>query len=130
MKKNKICIYLRVGNSSQLNHIDIQKNVVNRFVKCKFKSSFIEYYIDDSYSGRSFNRPGMVKLINDIENNKVDIIVVNDYSRISKNLIELYNFINEYLIPRNIQLISVKEGPYKDYKREFDYMLEHILEVE
>lgn len=125
MEKKKICVYLRVGNGSQLDDVERQKEIICEYVKRKLNNSFIEYYIDDGYSGRNFNRPAINKLINDTESNEMDIIVVSDYSKISRNLIDLYKFVNEYLIPRNIQLISIKEGPYKDYVKNIDYIIKH-----
>lgn len=125
MEKKKICVYLRVGNSSQLNDVERQKETICEYVKRKLNNSFVEYYIDDGYSGRNFNRPAINKLINDAESNKVDIIVVRDYSKISRNLLDLYKFVNEYLIPRNIELISIKEGLYEDYVKNIDYIIKH-----
>ena len=125
MKKKRVCVYLRVDSCSELDDVERQKEIICEYVKRKLNNSFIEYYIDDGYSGRDFNRPTINKLINDTESNEIDIIVVSDYSKISRNLIDLYKFVNEYLIPRNIQLISSKEGPYKDYVKNIDYIIKH-----
>src|SRR5690606_33302869 len=41
----------------------------------------IKFYIDDGYSGTSFERPGFQELINDIEKSKFSTIITKDISK-------------------------------------------------
>ena len=44
-------------------------------------------YIDDGYSGTSFDRPAWNKMITDIENGSINTVMVKDLSRIGRDYI-------------------------------------------
>lgn len=89
-KLNKTAIYWRlsqddgmVGDSSS---IQTQKMMLEQFVK---DNNFVLYdiYVDDGYTGLNYNRPGFERLIQDIENGKIDIVVTKDLSRLGRDYI-------------------------------------------
>lgn len=41
-----------------------------------------EYYVDDGYTGRNFNRPGFQRMIADIEAGKIGCVITKDYCAI------------------------------------------------
>ena len=41
-----------------------------------------DIYIDDGYSGTNFERPDFKRMIGDIENGKINMVVVKDLSRL------------------------------------------------
>lgn len=50
----------------------------------------VEVYVDDGYSGLNFNRPWFQRLLQDIENKKINQKIIN-YILICKNMKELVN---------------------------------------
>ena len=36
-----------------------------------------DYYIDDGYSGLNYNRPNFQRMLQDIENGYIDLVVIN-----------------------------------------------------
>lgn len=47
-----------------------------------------EFYVDDGYSGTNFERPDFLRLINDIENKKVNVIITKDLSRLGRDYLK------------------------------------------
>ena len=47
----------------------------------------IVYYVDDGYSGTTFDRPEFQRLKNDIEKGKVGVVIVKDLSRLGRDYI-------------------------------------------
>ena len=52
-----------------------------------------EYYVDDGYTGRNFNRPGFQRMIADIEAGKIGCVITKDLSRLGRNYIEAGSYI-------------------------------------
>lgn len=67
-------------------------------------------YIDDGYSGQNFERPGFKRMIYDIENRKINCVIVKDISRIGRDYIEVGRFIRYYLKNRAVRFISVSDN--------------------
>ena len=54
---------------------------------------YIIYYIDDGYSGTTFNRLDFPRLINNITENKVNSIIVKELSRLGRNYLEAGSYL-------------------------------------
>lgn len=78
----------------------------------------IDYYVDDGYSGTSFNRPEFQRMIADIKNDKIDTIIVKELSRLGRNYIEVGRYIEEFFPENNIRFIAINDNidSYKDPK--------------
>ena len=58
----------------------------------------VETYCDDGYSGTNFDRPGVIRLIDDAKDGKINLILVKDLSRFGRNYIQVGQF-TDYLFP-------------------------------
>lgn len=95
----------RFGESAS---IETQKNMLEQYAKSK--GFAYNFYIDDGYSGTNFDRPSFNQMIADIQEKKVDIVIVKDLSRLGRNYIEVGQ-LTETLFPQyNIRFIAVNDG--------------------
>jgi len=46
-------------------------------------------YVDDGYSGTTFDRPGFQRLLNDIKDRKINCVIVKDLSRLGRIILKL-----------------------------------------
>ena len=95
-----------VGDSSS---IQTQKMMLEQFVK---DNNFVLYdiYVDDGYTGLNYNRPGFERLIQDIENGKIDIVVTKDLSRLGRDYIMTGYYTEIYFPEHNVRYISVNDN--------------------
>ena len=97
MSKWNVAAYLRLssddGDKAESNSIGNQRSIINQYIKQNKEFKNVEYYIDDGYSGTSFDRPDFKRMLSDIENKKIDCIIVKDLSRLGRNYIEVGNYI-------------------------------------
>ncbi|TCZ76146.1 recombinase family protein [Paenibacillus albiflavus] len=53
-------------------------------------------YIDDGYSAKDLNRPEMIRLLDDIDQNKYDMVLTTKIDRLSRKLLDLLNLIKQF----------------------------------
>ena len=112
-KLNKTAIYCRlsqddgmVGDSSS---IHTRKMMLEQFAK---NNNFIifDIYVDDGYSGLNFNRPGFQRMLQDIDNGKIDIVITKDLSRLGRDYIMTGYYTEIYFPEHNVRYISVNDN--------------------
>ena len=67
------------------------------------------HYTDDGISGTRFDRPGFLRLMDDIDAGKVAVVLVKDTSRIGRDYIRVGLFL-EKLREREVRLIAIGDG--------------------
>lgn len=114
---HKVGAYLRVSTEEQANAVegslDNQKYRLKSYVDAKNMQEkswgkIVDFYIDDGYSAKDTNRPAYQRMILDLKNKKIDLILVPDLSRLSRNLLDfcgLLDFLEKY----KAGFLSIKE---------------------
>lgn len=90
--------------------IENQIELCKEYCDIHYKNEKIEYsiYEDEGFSGKNLNRPKFKELINDIKNNKYDILICYRLDRISRNVADFSSTL-ELLQKYNTHFISIKE---------------------
>ncbi len=111
MKKWSVGVYLRLsvedGKDNESNSILNQKTLIDQYVKENKDLKIYDYYIDDGYSGTNFERPDFKRLMQDVEDKKVDSIIVKDLSRFGRNFIETGQYIEITFPLIKLRFISI-----------------------
>ena len=115
MNKYKVAAYLRLSkeefsNEKESNSITNQKIIINNYLKEHNEYKLVDYYIDDGYSGTNFDRPEFQRMLEDIKNKKIDVIIIKDLSRLGRNYIETGNFIEVIFPAMGVSVMSVDEN--------------------
>jgi DNA invertase Pin-like site-specific DNA recombinase len=69
-----------------------------------------EFYVDDGYSGVTFDRPDFQKMIKDVEFGKIERIIVKDLSRFGRNYIHIGEYVEITFPKYEVQFISISEN--------------------
>ena len=84
-------LYCRIslddGGDNESMSISNQKIMLRDFAE-KHGMFQYEYYVDDGYTGRNFNRPAFQRMIADIETGKIGCVVTKDLSRLGRNYLQ------------------------------------------
>lgn len=76
-------------------------------------------YVDDGYSGTNFDRPDWRRMIRDIEEKKIDMVITKDLSRLGRDYIAAGQYTEIYFPSKGVRYIAVNDGydsesPYTD----------------
>ena len=112
--KNKVGAYLRLSkeeynNEKESNSIINQRQIIDNYLKEHKEYKLVDYYVDDGYSGTNFDRPEFQRMLEDIKNKKIDVIIIKDLSRLGRNYIETGNFVEVVFPAMGVSVISVDE---------------------
>lgn len=117
----RIGAYLRVSTDDQVNvfegSLDSQKYRTVEFVRFKNSQSLepwgeiVDYYVEEGVSAGTTNRPEYQRLMADIRKGRVNMILVSDLTRLSRNLLDFCNLIKE---------LEAHKASYHSMKEQFD----------
>ena len=129
----KAAIYCRLSKDDEQKgesaSIQNQKELLENYVKSRGWSIY-DVYIDDGYTGLNTNRPSFQRLIRDIENKKVDIVITKDLSRLGRNYLQTGYYTENFFPKNNVRYIALNDGvdtfqenneivPFKNVLNEF-----------
>ena len=110
MKQYKTGIYLRLSKEDiqENNSIEAQRMITTEYAK-KNGYTIVEEYVDNGYSGMLDSRPGLNKLIVDITTNKINMVIVKDISRLTRDKNKTGYFTEIFFPDNDVRFISVTE---------------------
>ena len=115
-QETKVGIYARLSKDDERNgeslSIENQKLILEKYVM-EQGWNLIDEYIDDGYSGTTFDRPSVQRLLEDAKCGRINTIVVKDLSRFGRNYIQVGQY-TDYIFPMyNIRFIALNDNDKK-----------------
>ncbi len=108
---NKTAAYLRLsrddGDKQESDSIRNQRELIKEYLSKDKKLNYVGEYVDDGYSGTSFDRPSFQRLMGDVKAGKVNCIVVKDLSRLGRNYIETGRYIEQVFPLLGVRFIAI-----------------------
>ncbi len=111
----KAAIYARLSKEDDKKAGDDSESIKNQITLIteyaeKQGINICETYIDDGISGTTSARPNLERMINDIYEKKINMVITKDLSRLSRNYIDTGRFL-EVLFPEySVRYISLLDG--------------------
>ena len=116
-------LYCRIslddGGDNESMSISNQKIMLRDFAEKNGMFQY-EYYVDDGYTGRNFNRPSFQRMIADIEAGKIGCVITKDLSRLGRNYIEAGSYIEIFFPKHNVRYIAITDGVDSLTRQEMD----------
>lgn len=86
-----------------------QRMICLNYLKDKPEIMPCSTYVDDGYSGGSFQRPEFQRLLSDVKAGHIDRVVVKDLSRFGRNYLDVEDFMTVQFPSMGVRFISVSE---------------------
>jgi len=98
------------GDKLESDSIGIQDRIINRYLDKNPDINVFDDYVDDGYTGTNFNRPGMIRLLDDMKRRNINCIIVKDLSRFGRNYHEVGQYIEVVFPLLKLRFISVNDN--------------------
>ena len=102
-KKIRCAIYTRKSSKEGLeqdfNSLDAQREACEAYIKSQMHEGWVlldKQYNDGGYSGGTMERPTFKELLKDIENDKIDIVIVYKVDRLTRSLMDFSKIIDVF----------------------------------
>ena len=90
--------------------IESQVKIIKHYLSEHPELRLTDQYLDNGYSGVSFERPQWERLMRDVRAGKINCIIVKDLSRLGRNYIETGNFLERICPKLGVRFISVNDN--------------------
>lgn len=113
----RVAKYLRLSNEDLFNK-DESSSIVNQrllidsyiqrseeLVGCE-----AEEFIDDGFTGTNMERPGVASLLTEVKSGNINCIIVKDFSRFTRDYLELGRYLEKIFPFMNVRFISVNDN--------------------
>ena len=67
-------------------------------------------YVDDGYSGLNYDRPAFQRMLSDIDEGKVNLVITKDLSRLGRDYIQTGYYTDVYFSRKHIRYVAVNDG--------------------
>ncbi|MDC0761665.1 recombinase family protein [Brevibacillus sp. AG] len=105
----KVAIYLRVSTQEQVDNYSIEAQRERLEAFCKAKGwTIYDVYIDAGFTGSNIDRPGLQRLLMELE--KVDVVVVYKLDRLSRSQRDTLTLIEDYFLKNKVDFVSLTEA--------------------
>lgn len=109
----RCAVYLRLsrsdGDQQESNSIKNQRALLNDYLGKHTELHKVDEYVDDGYSGTNFERPDFKRMMQDIENRKINCIIVKDLSRFGRNYIETGRYLERIFPFMGVRFIAIND---------------------
>ena len=116
VRKRRCAIYTRKsseeGLEMEFNSLDAQREACQAYIASQRSEGWVELpdrYDDGGFSGATLERPALKRLLADIEEDRVDVVVVYKIDRLSRSLMDFARLV-EVFDRNNVTFVSVTQS--------------------
>ena len=116
VRKVRCAVYTRVSTDERLdmafNSLDAQREAAVSYIESQKHEGWIlvgDRYDDGGFSGGSMERPGLQRLLRDVEAGRIDVIVVYKVDRLSRSLTDFARIV-ELFERHTVSFVSVTQA--------------------
>ena len=121
-KRYRTALYCRIsredGDKSESDSIVVQRHMLEDYCARNPELAAASCYTDDGFTGTNFNRPDFQRMLADIEDGRIDCVIVKDLSRFGRDYIDIGYYLERYFPAKGVRFIAINDqvdslkGPY------------------
>ena len=92
------------------NSITNQRGLAHNFLQNHRDILLVDEFSDDGYTGLDYERPGFQKMMAQIKKEKINCLIVKDFSRLGRDYLENCRYIERIFPQMGIRFISINDG--------------------
>ena len=108
----KIAIYIRLsredGDDMESESVTNQRSLLIGYLKAQGLVA-VDIYVDDGYTGTNFERPEFKRMLNDIENGKINMVITKDLSRLGRDHIMTGYYVETFFPENDVRYVAVND---------------------
>lgn len=107
----RVALYVRVSSQEQVEGYSIgeQTDRLKKYAEAMGWEIY-KIYVDPGYSGGNIDRPGLNEMIKDVEDGKIDTVVVYKLDRLSRSQFDTLYLIEKIFLANNTDFVSMTEN--------------------
>lgn len=112
-KVYETAIYVRLSREDNLNNSDSIENqtaLLESYIASRPYLRLVEVFSDNGYTGTDFDRPEWQRLMEAVQQKKINCIIVKDLSRLGRNYIETGEFLEKICPFFGLRFIAVNDN--------------------
>ncbi len=98
------------SSKTESNSISSQRDLLRAYIQSHSDLRIFDIYIDDGWSGSSFDRPEFKRMMVDVNEGKVNCVLVKDLSRFGRDYIEAGRLIQKTFPALNVRFIAITDN--------------------
>lgn len=110
----KAALYIRLsrddGDKMESNSVTNQREILKEHLKLHPDIELYDIYVDDGWSGTNFDRPGFIRMMDDIYAGNVNCVIVKDLSRFCRNASEGGHYLDNVFVRLRVRFIALNNG--------------------
>lgn len=108
----KAALYIRLSredgdDKAESCSVTSQREILKEYLKQHPDIQAYDFYIDDGWSGTSFERPDFQRMMDDISAAKVNCVIVKDLSRFGRNAVDAGYYLDNVFTRLQIRFIAI-----------------------
>ena len=109
----KVAIYCRYskedGKTGDSSSIESQREMLSKYVR-EQGWRIHDTYVDDGYTGLNMNRPDFQRMMFDVDEGKVNLIITKDMSRLSRNYLECGMYMEVVFPQKGVRYLALNDN--------------------
>ena len=113
IKEYRIGVYVRVAHKDD-EALKRQEEYVLSYCKYRDYPDVVKVYRDNGKSGTTENRPAYKRLLKDVRDGKINVILVVNFERLTRQPVYFFHKMIDYIIKKKLIVIAVNQSPLSD----------------